>query len=622
MRIDGQAVAGQAPATPLRLLAERTSGLRSLPGALPALMAIAAIPLWLSGMAVTDIGQMNDLGLVSVLPPQVYASILLLVGAAFLLLMGRRPANLALSVILVLLVVALYAMPIVLEQVPRMAVTWVHDGFIEYIRRTGTVAPGLEARFDWPGFFILGAFLSTIAGLPDSLSLAAWAPVYFELAYLLPLALIFRALTPDLRLVWAGLFLFELTNWIGQDYFSPQAVNYFLYLVILAAFLTWFRVQHPRSERLAAWLDARGLAGRLIARGYAFLTPDELPARPLSGRQQAAVVAAIIVIFAFVSYSHQLTPFFTVAGVLALALFNRTSLRSLPILMGVMALAWVSYMTVPFLEGHVVSLLKEIGQLGATVSSNVVNRVVGSPEHQFVVTFRLAFTLALWALAALGALVRYRDGRRDATLALLAVAPAPLVGIQAYGGELILRLYLFTLPFVVLFAAGLVFGRPAGRPPLLVGLLALGAVASIAGGFLVTRYGNERTDAFTHAEVAGVQALYAMAPAGSRLVAAAPDLPWKFRDFEKYDYVPVTDEVLIGDLNVIVDLMRDPKYPASFFILTRSEAVYAETFAGVSSTQWDAFVRSVAESPEFTQVFENADSRIFVLTTQTASIRP
>lgn len=621
MRIQGQATAGSSPAASPRLFARQAVAIPSLPVGFPLLLVAFAVVLWVSGMMATDIAPMNDLGLISVLAPQVYVAIGLLLAAALLLMMAERPATLALSAVLVTLVVALYAMPVVLEQVPRMSVTWVHDGFIEYIRRTGTVAPDLEARFDWPGFFVLGAFLSQISGLPDSLGLAAWAPVYFELAYLLPLALIFRALTADLRLVWAGLFLFEVTNWIGQDYFSPQALNYFLYLAILAAFLTWFRVARPRSERVAAWLRAHGRTGRLGAWAYDALTPDESSPEPLRARQQVMVVCSLVVIFAFVAYSHQLTPFFTVAAVLALALFNRTVLRNLPIVMGVMALAWVSYMTVPFLQGHVVSLLKEIGQVGATVGSNVVNRLAGSPEHQFVVTFRLVFTVAFWGLAGLGALVRWRDGRRDMTLVLLAIAPAPLVGVQAYGGELVLRLYLFTLPFMVLFAAGSIFGRPRGRPSLAMGLVAFGVIACIAGGFLITRYGNERTDSFTRAEVEGVQALYAMAPARSLLVAASNNLPWKFQDFEQYDYIPVTDEVYVGDLNAIADLMRDPRYPDAFLILTRSEGAYAEAFAGVSSASWDAFVRAVEVSPTFREVFSNVDTQIFVLTDR-AAVQP
>jgi hypothetical protein len=609
----GNELLGRLPATtplhrPIGSLIRRARSPEAVSGALVVLSVI----LWAVGLGLTDMGRMTDLGLISVLPPPTIASILLLVGVAVAELRREAPSSRVLASTLVVLVVVLYAIPVILEPVVRMAVTYVHDGFVEYIRRTGTVAPALEARFDWPGFFILAAFLTQTAGLPDSMPLAAWAPVYFNLMYLAPLALIFRSMTADVRLVWAALFGFILTNWIGQDYFSPQALNYFLYLTIIAVFLVWFRSTRPRSDRIAGWLAGRGAAGRLLGRLYDLATPEQSPADPLAPWQQAAIIVSVVVIFAFVAYSHQLTPFFTVAALLGVAAFNRIVLRSLPILLGVMAVAWVSYMTVPFLQGHVVSLLKEVGQLGDTVGSNVTNRLAGSVDHQLVVTVRLIFTLGLWGLAALGAVVRYRDGRRDLTLVILAVAPLPLVAAQAYGGELVLRLYLFTLPFVVFLVAGLVYGRPVAPPSLPRSVLAFACIAAIGFIFLLTRYGNERTDAFTTAEVQSVRELYAMAPPGSLLVAAANDLPWKFRDVEQYDYVPVTDEALVGDITAISDVMSNPRYPATFLILTRSQGNYSEAFNGLPPGAWDTFVAQVTESPKFRLVYQNADAEIYV----------
>ena len=108
------------------------------------------------------------------------------------------------------------------------------------------------------------------------------------------------------------------------------------------------------------------------------------------------------------------------------------------------------------------------------------------------------------------------------------------------------------------------------------------------------------------------------APPGSLLVAASNNLPWKFEKFEQYDYVPVTDEVLIGDLPAIADVMRDPKYAHSYLILTRSEGVYAEVFTGLPAGSWDRFVADATSSPAFKVVYRNQDSEILVLADSTA----
>src|SRR4029077_19018444 len=317
-------------------------------------------------------------------------------------------------------------------------------------------------------------------------------------------------------------------------------------------------------------------------------------------------------------FSHQLTPFFTVAALVALLVFNRTSLRSVPILFGVMAVAWVSYMTVPFLQGHVVSMIKEIGSVSDTLTTNVTNRIAGSPEHQAVVSLRLVFTLALWGLAALGALIRFRDGKRDLTMVLIAVAPVPLILLQAYGGELVLRLYLFSLPFVTILVAGIVYGRRPKPPGALTSVAVVGFALVIGFGFLLVRYGNERIDLMTSSELTAVETLYQIAPPGSLLVAASNNLPWKFEKFEQYDYVPVVDEVLVGALPAIADVMRDPKYSHSYLILTKSEGVYAEVFTGLPVGSWDRFVAEATSSPTFRVIYRNQDSEILVLADRTA----
>jgi len=105
----------------------------------------------------------------------------------------------------------------------------------------GTVDPNIDAYFNWPVFFIWAALLSQVAGLASPLVLANWTPVVLNAMYLVPLLLIFRAGTSNHRVVWVAMWFFFVSNWIGQDYFSPQGLNFFLYLAVLAVLLTWFK---------------------------------------------------------------------------------------------------------------------------------------------------------------------------------------------------------------------------------------------------------------------------------------------------------------------------------------------------------------------------------------------
>ncbi|MFI5461740.1 MAG: hypothetical protein ACHRXM_40665, partial [Isosphaerales bacterium] len=296
-----------------------------------------AVGLWATALPSIDMARMTDLGLISVLPAQVPLAVVLVVASGTWHLRRDSLSAPFLTLHLVALVFLLYATTTIVEEQPRFAATYIHVGIAEYITRTGTVAPGLEARFDWPGFFILAAFLSQVSGFRSAMDLAGWAPVYLNLMYLAPLALIFRSITRDMRLVWAGLWLFELTNWIGQDYFSPQGLNYFMFLAIVGLVVTFFRNVKPAYPRLREWARTRRRGSSRLTWVYSLATPEQLPAHELTPRQQAGLVIAIVVVFAFVAFSHQLTPFFTVAALLALIAFNRIGLRGLPILLGVMA---------------------------------------------------------------------------------------------------------------------------------------------------------------------------------------------------------------------------------------------------------------------------------------------
>jgi hypothetical protein len=572
-----------------------------------------ALALWGSALPSIDTTRMTDLGLISILPLQVPLAVVLIVASAAWHLRRERVSSTFLALHLCALVVVLYGTVTIIEEQPRFAATYIHVGISEFVSRTGSVAPELEARFDWPGFFILAAFLSQVSGFKSAMDLAGWAPVYLNLMYLAPLSLIFRSITKDVRLVWAGLLLFELTNWVGQDYFSPQGLNYFLFLTIVGLSVTYFRTPRPASARFREWLRARRHGASILGRAYSLATPEQSPAEAMPPRRQVGVAIVVVVVFSYVAFSHQLTPFFTVAALLSLVAFNRVRLRTLPILLGVLAVVWVSYMTVPFLSGHVASMISEFGQVTGSVGANVTGRLGGSSDHRLIVLLDMIFSVSIWSAAGIGFLIRFRDGRRDLSMVLLIAAPVPLVAAQAYGGELVLRLYLFTLPFMAILAAGVVYGRPHPIPSKLVTCCVIGVCAAITVGFLTTRYGNERMDIMTTSEVLGAQQVYRIAPPGSLLVSTSGDVPWRSQAFEKYAYLSVGDAVLIGEPGDVATLIRAAKNANSYLVLTASTEAEAELFSGIPSSDWDVFVAKMLVSPDFRLVYQNTDTKVFEL---------
>jgi hypothetical protein len=618
-------------------------------------LLLAAILIWATSLAGVNLRPMNDLGLISVLPPGFFVAAGLLT-CSFCLALRSRPVNNPMLLLHVgILILFLYGTPALVEQTPRIAVTWRHIGLIDYVMHNGRFLPKFDAYFNWPGYFALGAFVTQIAGLPSLISLAAWSNVFFNALYLAPLALIYRSTSRNARFVWVGLWFFYLTNWVGQDYFSPQGFDYFLYLALIAILLGWYRSKSVHAlpiGMLRNWLRRMMPRAARLAEGY---RNDELSMQS-SPWQRVGLMAAAIAIYAAMVPSHQLTPFAALVCVGLLVVFNRITPKSLPILMAAMVLSWTSFMAVAYFTGHLNSILSTGGAIDQNVNRGVVDRLRGSPDHMLVVHARLAMTAAVGTLALAGLFRRLIAGYRDVSMALIAVAPV-FLGIAQYGGEMFLRVYFFALPALAFFAAALFFptregssvasyrlklaaqNRRSARPVKLLPLvasppcaaydsswrtpIALGLVSlALVGGFTLTRYGNERMDYFTPQEVQAVRYLYRVAPSGSQFLAPGISVPWQFEDYTSIKTRWIENRVVRNsDVTSLEQTMsKDPN--GDYVIVTRSTAATLELYSGMSPDVLPRFEQALRDSGRFTIIYQNPDARIYMFINDPPSVGP
>lgn len=571
-------------------------------------MAGAGAIVWFGLIGRVDLAAVNDLGLVSVLPPLMYVG-MALVAIAYGAMLARADFPTWLAVGLVVLTIAmLYGLAPAIEGELRFSPAWRHLGLVEFMSRNGAVQPSLDAYHNWPGLFGLAAFLTSVTGVSDLNGLAMWAPVWFNLAFLAPLALVLSALTDDRRILWLAIWLFYLTDWIGQDYFAPQALGFLLFLVVVAMLLRWLG-HGELAEPSGAVQEGRLYRLRQVL--ALILDVGPMRAAALSPGRRAALMAVLLVIYVFVVGTHQLTPFFLAAVTLALVLLRRVPWATLPVLMAMTIAAWVAFLAVAFLIGHFQNVAGYVGTLAESLAANLTSRLQGSPDHVTVIYVRIASTLFMWGLAVVGVIRRLLQGRWDVTALVLALAPFPLFLVQAYGGEMLLRIYLFALPFVAFFVACAVLPRSGDDDSPSLATVGIVSVLGIAlmGGLMVTRYGNERLEHFSSDEVAAVAELYRVAPPGSLLVALTPNLPWKSVNYEQYRYRPSGDDSTFGDLERVLSDMSLHDGDV-FLILSRSQQAYAEMILGARPGAWEAFRRALLGSGKFRLVYLNPDAVI------------
>lgn len=556
----------------------------------------AGIVLWAFSLARIDLGRMTDAGLISVLPRSFFVAIVF-VSVAFLATLHVRPDGRLLFLHLAALVTILYGTTSIVEHLPHISATWRHVGIIDYISRKHSVNPDIDAYFNWPGFFIVSAFLGKVAGVGSTIGFARWAPLIYDLVFLLPVFLIARAVTADRRLVWTAVWLFSISDWVGQDYFSPQATTYLLYLVALALLLWCFTT------------DASGLAIR-----WAGATPS----------QRALLLLTVTVLIAATVPAHQLTPFALLAATSALVVVRACKARGLPLLVLVMITAWVSYLSVGFLAGHFGSVAGGVGKVDQNVASNLGGRIHGNYDHLIVVMTRVAVTLGLWLTAVVGLARRVLHGYRVLPVAVLAAAPFPLIGLQSYGGEILLRIYLFALPFMAFLAAAAFFtGRTPGswRSTAAVGIFS----AVMILGFLVSRYGNERIDYFAGGEVSAMRYVDAVAPTHSTVIALSRDFPRGFGRYGDLHYEFVSEQPpwkrflltphTVGRAYRAVRLAvlssRDPRQ--AYVVVTRTQLEALTTLSDEQPRALALLTRRLRRSHEFRTLLANRDAFVLQL---------
>ncbi|MEI6623478.1 MAG: hypothetical protein WCP28_16400 [Actinomycetes bacterium] len=491
----------------------------------------------------SDENAIGAYGLISALPPVYFGCVAVVIACLFWSLHWSKQHTPVLVVGIIALVVLVHGAATLVESQARFFVAWLHAGFIESILATGHVTTSFDARFSWPGFFSGGAVLTEITGVSDPTVWLKWAPVAVVLCYVPPLLAIGRATLPGWRAPWVGAIVFVLADWVGQDYFAPQSIAYIMYLTILAILLTYFRKRDP--ARLSALVQ--GIATRLprllnwpksmIESGNRELEPPQTPATRSARIGLLIVICAITV--AMVS-SHQLTPLILILVLVALTILGR--LRPWPIFLfiGVAFVGWLSYAAEGFWSGHLDSIFGGFGQVGSSVNSGVADRVQGSPEHLHVLSDRIYFTLFVWGVAGLGLLwTWWRTRRISVPLLVVTIGPMCTIVLQSYGGEGILRVFLFSLPGACMLIAGLVSSTTA-RPRATILIAAAVAVMLTFPGFLIAKWGNEDFERVSTGDVELYAHLFQVAPVGSTIVNIGLGGPGGFRDINNWLYKDLT----------------------------------------------------------------------------------
>ena len=599
---------------PARASATALAQARVLPALLPLLCALA---VWIACLRRIDPSTMNDFGLASVLPYQAWLPHLFLSAGFFLVICRQRGHVWLPCLYLVALVLVLHATPAIEYGTLRYPWAWKHLGIVDYIQRHGSVdraTPILSAYHNWPGFFAAAAFIADLVGVRDLAGPARWAPVVLNLLYLAALPMLYRSFTDDHRAIFSATWIFLSGNWIGQDYFSPQGVSFFFYVVLLGLCLRFLAPQ-PSPATIDNWRVSQAAAAlaQWLERGLR--TSSTLP----NGASRVILTATALLLILAMTVSHQLTPLVAISALGILTAFQRLAI-GLFLFAGVTVAFWVLYVAAPFVAVVLPVELRDIGVAMGELSANLADISVVSPGQAFISLVCRLLTLGIAIAAIAGGIRRLAWGYRDGIAVALVAAPLPLLVVTSYGGEITFRVYLFALPFLAFFAAALFFPSPRQGSPAGTAVSAVLFGFALAVAFVFANNGKDRQYAFASEDVAAVQWLYENAPRGTLLVEGAPLYPSQFRNVEYFTHVSLADEpaesraeLLAHPVPVLARWLDNTDYSAAFIILTRNQQAYVDAMGIMPGGGFEKIKQALLASPRFRLVHATSGTMIFTL---------
>lgn len=548
-----------------------------------ALVCVAgAILLWTVGFAGADPREMGELGLLSQFNSATVTGLLLLLGSALVCTYQRRP-EWVLGAHVVTYLVLIHGTPAVLYGNVRYAWSYKHLGVVDYIARTGTVDPAIDVNpiyHNWPGVFAGSALLAELGGEGAAHAVALWAPVAFNLILLVVLRYLFRGFTTRPDVVWLALLIFFTMTWVGQDYFSPQAVTYILYLAVLGLL-----VRHPRGS---------------------------------------AMRTAVFTLFvAAMAVSHQITLVMLLVALAALLVLRRVEGWHLMTIAVLVIVAWAFTFATDYTAANLEELVSGFGQPLSNADATF-SKSDGATGLQRVVIWGDRFTVAAAAvLALIGVWRTRRSGSPQLTAVILMLAPVAVIVQMSFGGEALLRVFLFAAPFIAFLAAEACAPRvvPRAGPGVFDGRqfwVAVAAIALILPGFLLGYYGKERHNHFTPEEVTASEWVAATAPAGSLLVEGDTNYPRQFRDYEKFEYVaiarePSAERLVARPVDTLHSWLSNSEYVNGYVVITRSQKIGVEMANSLPPGSLTIIEDALTGSPLFEVVHRSRDATVFTL---------
>ncbi len=470
--------------------------------------------IWLTSLSQVRLEDMAGLGLLQALPALWYVAFFGLLAVYVAALLSHRAVTRSLALCHVLLVAQLFGTTSLLYDMARLSYTYKHVGVASWFLENSGVDRTIDIYHNFPGFFYLVELVHRTTTV-SVLDMARWSQPVLSLVDAAMVFWVAGALTTSRRVRYGAALAFTLGDWVGQNYFAPQSLAFPGSLFVLGALLRTV----PRGLAGARW--------ELHSRWWRTSLDERAPTISAFWSSWAGTLL-IVLVFAYIVVSHQLTPPTLILQTLVVCLFLRPARPWLPVLFIIIEAAWLtqawSFLTANF-------RLFDVDVDNAAPPQ--LDTAAALPGFAVAVWAAPVFMVCMFLLTAAALMRALRRGRLAPLLvpALVALAPGLVLIAQPYGNEAIFRVYLYALPWAAtIIATQFVDERTHGahRP------VAAGAGVVVLAALLLTAvYSAELTARVAPSDVAANAWFEGQTAEGSLVLPLSPGYP--LRSTADYD---------------------------------------------------------------------------------------
>lgn len=504
-------------------------------------------------------------GLIHSFPLTFFVALTLLVVCSVILWDNPEKNDRIITVQFIFFLVGLWLVPFVIELTPSRT-SYTCAGFVEYIVRHGVLNQEVAFYHNWPAHSILYAVLVNLLDVTDLNILMGLTPFFSNIFYFLALCLLRRFMSKQglTSMWWPLVWIFFIANYLGQDYFAPQGLAYFFFLLFI---------------------------------GLLLLSYDENSyANKPSGK------AMKLLLFCSITIAHALTTLIAGLTIFVLTFRRKERLNSLFVLGVVIFITWTLYGAIVYFSGHIQGFLDEAFNLEISFNQNIAR--VGTTGDEQVDQVSLYYTLLLLVTSSIGWLTT-RQGLLKNIFTKLSIVPLFLPFFVSYCGEMLVRVLLFLLLPIAFFSSSFFINKKR--------LVSYGFIIFLIISIplhIISHYGNEEYNYVSSAEQDAARFLFEKVD-GKFEIVSENDPVFRQLDLERF-VVVLTSTSTLKEGKIIGHWSRyknDPQYA----VISRGTWVSYNRFkTDVDLNKLRNLESFLQVSTNYENIYTNNDSSIYV----------